>query len=121
MAEILPAVLIGLLLGSLVDRLSRRGLMIGADLLRCAVFCALPFAPGAAAIVALAFVAGIGTGFFRPAVYAGLPNLVSDDDLPGRELAPAGGRQPHVGRRAARRRACSSPPRARTSRTGSTP
>jgi MFS family permease len=82
MAEILPAVVIGLLLGSLVDRLSRRRLMIGADLLRCAVFCALPFAPGAAAIVALAFVAGVGTGFFRPAVYAGLPNLVSDDDLP---------------------------------------
>ena len=26
--------------------------------------------------------AGIATGFFRPAVYAGLPNLVDDDDLP---------------------------------------
>jgi MFS family permease len=35
-----------------------------------------------AAIVALAGVNGIATGFFRPAVWAGLPNLVSDDDLP---------------------------------------
>jgi MFS family permease len=32
--------------------------------------------------VALAFVAGVATGFFRPAVYAGMPNLVDDDDLP---------------------------------------
>ena len=33
-------------------------------------------------VVALASVAGVATGFFRPAVYAGLPNLVSDEDLP---------------------------------------
>jgi MFS family permease len=33
-------------------------------------------------IVLLALVAGVATSFFRPAVYAGLPNLVSDDDLP---------------------------------------
>ena len=80
-AELLPAVVIGLALGPLVDRLSRRGLMIGADLLRLGVFCALPFARGPGDIVALALVAGIGTGFFRPAVYAGLPNLVDDADL----------------------------------------
>ena len=55
--------------------------MIGADLLRVGVFCALPFATSAAAIVALALVAGLATGFFRPAVYAGLPNLVEERDL----------------------------------------
>src|SRR5919199_1620720 len=36
--------------------------------------------PGAP--VALAAVAGFATGFFRPALYAGLPNLVWDADLP---------------------------------------
>jgi MFS family permease len=56
--------------------------MVGADLVRFAVFCALPFAPNATTIVALAAVIGTATGFFRPAVYAGLPNLVSDEDLP---------------------------------------
>jgi MFS family permease len=56
--------------------------MIAADALRVCVFVALPFAPGAATVVALAFVAGLATGFFRPAVYAGVPNLVSDEDLP---------------------------------------
>lgn len=81
-AEFLPIVLVGLLLGPLVDRLSRRGILIGSDLIRAAVFAALPFAGSATAIVALAGMAGIATGLFRPAVYAGMPNLVSDEDLP---------------------------------------
>jgi MFS family permease len=81
-ADILPTLLVGLVAGPLVDRLSRRSLMIGADLVRFGVFCTLPFAPNATAIVALAGVTGVATGFFRPAVYAGLPNLVSDADLP---------------------------------------
>ena len=81
-ADILPTLLVGILAAPLVDRLSRRGLMIGADLVRFGVFCALPFAPNATTIVGLAAVIGIATGFFRPAVYAGLPNLVADEDLP---------------------------------------
>ena len=81
-AEFLPAILIGLLLGPLVDRWSRRRLLIGSDLVRLAVFCALPFAGSATVVVILAFIAGLATGFFRPAVYAGMPNLVDDDDLP---------------------------------------
>ena len=71
-----------MLLGPLVDRWSRRGLLIASDLARFAVFCLLPFANSPAAIVALAFLSGVATGFFRPAVYAGLPNLVSDEELP---------------------------------------
>jgi MFS family permease len=80
-ADFLPAIVIGFAAASLVDRLPRRRLMIGADLVRFAVFAALPLAGSAAVIVALAAVAGFATGFFRPAVYAGLPNLVSDDEL----------------------------------------
>ncbi len=79
--NILPAVFIGLLLGPLVDRLSRKGLMVGSDLCRLVVFSALPFATSAGTIVVLAAVAGIGSGFFRPAVLAGVPNLVSDSEL----------------------------------------
>ena len=80
-ADILPIVVVGLVLGPLVDRLSRRGLMIASDLVRFGVFAALPFVHSAAAIVVLAGVAGVATGFFRPAAYAGLPNLVPDDEL----------------------------------------
>lgn len=79
-ADFLPIVLIGLTLGPLVDRLSRRRLMVVSDLVRAATFVALPFVGEPALIVALAGVNGIATGFFRPAVWAGLPNLVSDDD-----------------------------------------
>jgi MFS family permease len=80
--EFLPTIFVGLALGPLLDRLDRRSLMVGADLLRAAVFCALPFASSAAGIVGLALVAGLATGFFRPAVYAGVPNLVPEGQLP---------------------------------------
>ena len=81
-ADFLPVIAIGLLAGPLVDRLSRRRLMVAADLLRCLVFLVLPFANSPQLIVGLAAVAGFATGFFRPAVYAGLPNLVEDSELP---------------------------------------
>ena len=79
-ADFLPLVLIGLTLGPLVDRLSRRRLMVVSDLVRAATFVALPFVDEPAAIVGLAAVNGIATGFFRPAVWAGMPNLVRDDE-----------------------------------------
>jgi MFS family permease len=79
--DFLPAIAVGLTLGPLLDRLDRRKLMIAADLLRAGVFAALPFARNPGTIVALALVAGLATGFFRPAVYAGLPNLVPDELL----------------------------------------
>jgi MFS family permease len=80
-ADFLPAIVIGLAASSLVDRMPRRRLMIASDLVRVVVFVLLPFADSAGMIVALAAVAGFATGFFRPAVYAGLPNLVPDEDL----------------------------------------
>jgi MFS family permease len=80
--EFLPTIFVGLTLGPLLDRFERRKLMIASDLVRVAVFCALPFATSPGAIVALAAVAGLANGFFRPAVYAGVPNLVPEEQLP---------------------------------------
>jgi MFS family permease len=82
LVEFLPTIFVGLLLGPLLDRLERRSLMIAADAVRVGVFVGLPFAPNASAVVGLALVAGLATGFFRPAVYAGIPNLVPDAELP---------------------------------------
>jgi MFS family permease len=79
-ADFLPIVVIGISLGPLVDRLSRRRLMVVSDLVRAGTFVALPFVDDPAAIVALAAVNGVATGFFRPAVWAGMPNLVSEDE-----------------------------------------
>ena len=81
-ADFLPIVLIGLLLGPLVDRLSRRRLMILSDLVRLGVFAGLLFVDSAAGVVGMAAISGIATGFFVPAAYAGLPNLVPDEELP---------------------------------------
>jgi MFS family permease len=81
-ADFLPAVAIGLALGPVVDRFSRRRLMVGSDVVSVGVFVGLIFAGSAGQIVGLAAVAGFASGFFRPAVYAGLPNLVEESDLP---------------------------------------
>jgi MFS family permease len=81
-ADLLPMFAIGILVGPLIDRLSRRRLMIASDLIRFGAFAALPFTTSAIQIVGLSAIVGVATGFFRPAVYAGLPNLVRDVDLP---------------------------------------
>jgi MFS family permease len=77
----LPSVVVGAVMGPLIDRLSRRRLIIGADLARVGVFALLPFADTPGAMIALATVAGVANSFFRPAVLAGVPNLVSERDL----------------------------------------
>jgi MFS family permease len=80
--EFLPSVVVGFMAGRLLDVGARRRILVLADAVRAGVFFVLPFATSALQIVALAFVAGIATSLFRPAVYAGLPNLVPDEDLP---------------------------------------
>jgi MFS family permease len=80
-AAILPSAFIGLLGGPLVDRLSRKALMIGSDLSRLVVFAALPFVHSVTGIVLLALAAGVGDAFFRPALLAGVPNLVEEEEL----------------------------------------
>ena len=77
----LPSIVVGLVAGPLVDRLSRKRLLVAADLSRLVVFTLLPFLGGALPIVLLAAVAGVANSFFRPAVLAGLPNLVEQDEL----------------------------------------
>ena len=77
----LPSVVVGLVAGPLVDRLSRKRLIVSADLIRLGVFVALVFVHSPAAIVLLAAVAGTANSFFRPAVLAGVPNLVEEDEL----------------------------------------
>jgi MFS family permease len=81
LAQWLPTVVVGLAFGPLLDRLSRRATMIGADLVRAAAFCALPFVDSPRGVVAIATAVGFASGFFRPASYAGLPNLVAEEDL----------------------------------------
>jgi len=77
----LPTAIVGVVIGPLLDRLSRRRLMIASDLLRAGVFVALPFVGRPVWIVALAAISGLGNAVYRPAVNAGIPNLLEADQL----------------------------------------
>lgn len=75
----MPGIVLSTPFGALADRVSRRRLAVGADLLRAAAFIALAVISSFALTVALALAAGIGTAMFRPAVTAALPGLVTDE------------------------------------------
>ena len=82
LADFLPSMFLGPLFGAAADRWSRRWCAVAADVLRALAFVSLAFFDGFAVTLALALLAGVGTGLFRPAVMAGLPNLVSPAGLP---------------------------------------
>jgi len=82
LADFLPAIALGPLLGAAVDRFGRRRCAVIADAARALAFAGIWLAPSFALTVAFALVAGVGTALFKPAVLAGLPNLVDDERLP---------------------------------------
>ncbi len=82
LADLLPAMALGALLGGVLDRRSRLGCAIGADLVRAGAFAGLLFTHGVAPMLALALLAGLGSALFRPATNALLPSLVAERHLP---------------------------------------
>lgn len=78
----LPGIVNGLLLGPFLDRLPRKRLMLASDLANVAIFAALPFADSPTTLVVFGGLSGFANAFFRPVVYAALPNLVEERDLP---------------------------------------
>jgi MFS family permease len=78
LADSVPAIALGPFFGALADRLSRRMLVVTADLLRCAAFVALAFAGSLTAVVVLALVAGLGGALYQPAAKSALPGLAGD-------------------------------------------
>ncbi len=87
-AETLPGVIFGLSSGLVIDRLSRRSLMISTDLVRSVAFIALALLSGAMVlrdrplpVVAIAVVFGAMASVFRSALTAYLPSIVSREQL----------------------------------------
>ncbi len=78
LADSVPSIALGPLCGALADRLSRRMLVVTADVLRCAAFVALAFAGSLTALVVLALVAGLGSALYQPAAKSALPGLAGD-------------------------------------------
>jgi MFS family permease len=79
LADFLPGIVLSAPFGALADRISRRRLVVAAELLRAAALIALAVVPWFAATVALALAAGVGTAMFRPSVNAALPGLLTEE------------------------------------------
>jgi MFS family permease len=78
--EIAPAIVLGPLLGALIDRFGWRRTMIAADVLRALAFLALWQASSLTMAVIGAFVAGLGTAAFNPAALTALGALTPDGE-----------------------------------------
>jgi MFS family permease len=83
--QMVPFFLASPIAGVLADRLDRRRLMVGADLLRAAAALAFLLARDPSMLwIALLATAAISalSAFFEPTSSAALPNLVDEEDLP---------------------------------------
>jgi MFS family permease len=76
--ELLPAVVLGPLLGAVVDRVGWRACLVAADVLRALAFGLVLVSGSMGAMVGAAALGGIGTALFAPAALAGVPRLVED-------------------------------------------
>ena len=80
-ADLAPAMLLGPLLGGLIDRTSRLGCAIAAELIGALAFAGLLFADSTLMLVAFALAAGLGSALLRPATCALLPAVVTPASL----------------------------------------
>jgi MFS family permease len=87
LADLLPSMLLGPVIGAWLDRRDRLRCAIVADVMRAAALGGMLVVPGAVSLLAFAVVMGIGNTVFRPAAFALLPNVVSE---PRRMAATAG-------------------------------
>jgi MFS family permease len=86
LADRVPRMVFAPLAGVLADRLSRRTLLIVADLLRAGALLGLVLIPSFAVTVALAGVLGCGTALYRPVAEAALPALASEREEAARAV-----------------------------------
>jgi MFS family permease len=82
LAEFLPGMFLGPFIGAAADRWSRKGLLIGADLIRAGAFAGLVVVGSFEATVALALLAGAGNAIFAPTIMAALPRFVGEKRFP---------------------------------------
>jgi MFS family permease len=85
-ANFVPYLLFGLIIGAWVDRVDRKRLMIGVDLLRAAVIGAIPLLSFLGVlrvweIYLIGFLSSTLTIFFESSEFAAIPSLVGQEDL----------------------------------------
>lgn len=80
--RILPAALLGSWLGTVVDRLDRKRVLVACNAGRAVVYGALPVVGGLAPVLALALLAEVATIAYMSARDATLPRLIANEHLP---------------------------------------
>ncbi len=85
-AEVFPLGLFLLVAGVIADRVNRRAVMLGSDLLRCAAQAGLACwlllgRPPLWGFIVLEFTVGIGTAFFTPAMTGLIPQVTTPETL----------------------------------------
>ncbi len=80
-ASLLPAVILAPISGVLVDRLNRKHLMIGTDLVRAALVLAIPFCREAWQVAVVALLVSANDAIWRPAALAAVPAAVAPRQL----------------------------------------
>ena len=80
--SILPFFLFSLFSGVLSDRYSRRSILIGSDIVRALLVCAIPWiirdSTSVTAVYPVIFLIGTFTCFFSPAKFSIIPNIIED-------------------------------------------
>ncbi len=80
-AEFLPAVILGTVLGHLLDRMPPRAGLVACEFLAAAAWALMVTTGRAGTIVALALICGVTTGIFRIVSSVVVPMLVDDHEL----------------------------------------
>jgi MFS family permease len=78
-AEIVPVLVLGPVAGVVIDRFSRKAVLIGADLVRATLALSLVWPQGAWHAYLVAAGLAAGSTFFNPAVQAVIPALTTED------------------------------------------
>jgi MFS family permease len=81
LAEFIPAIFLGAILGHIVDTTSRRLAAVASELLRVAAYVGLAVFSSYYLMLAMALMAGLGTALYKPSVNSGLANLASGKKL----------------------------------------
>ena len=79
LADFMPSMFFGTVLGAAADRWSRRWCAVAADAVRAIAFVGIGVFDGFATTLGFALAAGFGTALFKPAALAGLPALVAPE------------------------------------------
>lgn len=78
-AEIVPILVLGPIVGVLIDRMSRKAVLVGADLFRAILVLSLVWPQGTWHAYAVAAGLAAGNAFFNPTVQAVIPVLTSSE------------------------------------------